>query len=637
LVHLIHTFLFPYFKEHLMKKGKTNRPRAYSPRFETLENRWQPGSLLTKGLDLAVLGAALDPNALEAADQAGASSLHDALNFDLGSFGPRHADAGGTIAVAPYQVTHQGTEATSSLTLGSKGSSDLGFLNQGLAAASAHAHPGSHQRGAGAVSASGTGGVQSAGQAQQGTQSGLTATPTPIQPSAAVTPQVVTPVSAQPANVQVVALPGQSNGSHPPITALSASFFAGTDANGNPLPGEATLYHVVQTPDDSTVYAVGWLTDPNTGNLDLTVAEMTSNLQTLIGAVVLPSPNGGNSKGFGIDLDSSGNVLVSGTAIDVNGNQGGLIASIGGDLTNPTLNWAFLFNGPATIMGIKDAPDLSLGANAVYFTGSLTDGAGTKNILIGETDEAGNIQFASVFPFADAFGDPLPSVGNAIGVDPNTGNIDVAGAIGDPTGVNGSDPAFFQAAPAGASLSAQLFADPGAFTGVQVDAAGNAYYAGYIFAPDVTGAAVNSVLVAKVNADGATLSPDYGGNAWLWTFTNGTNAVNSPVYDNKIDPAGDQLMELTTDDGMNSVGSHSQFFFELDSSGGNNGSAAVLDFGTGGVGGSNDDFGYGIATDGAGNIWTVGRTNSPDFTVNGFQTVYNGGPWDGWIASATTP
>ena len=52
------------------------------------------------------------------------------------------------------------------------------------------------------------------------------------------------------------------------------------------------------------------------------------------------------------------------------------------------------------------------------------------------------------------------------------------------------------------------------------------------------------------------------------------------------------------------------------------------------LGGSNDDSGFSLAEDGAGNIFVCGGTNSIDFPQagNGYGQVFNGGNSDGWIA-----
>jgi hypothetical protein len=49
------------------------------------------------------------------------------------------------------------------------------------------------------------------------------------------------------------------------------------------------------------------------------------------------------------------------------------------------------------------------------------------------------------------------------------------------------------------------------------------------------------------------------------------------------------------------------------------------------LGGSSDDYGYGIAVDGAGNVFVTGGTDSPGWVSGGFDTTYNGGE-DAFVA-----
>jgi subtilisin family serine protease len=50
------------------------------------------------------------------------------------------------------------------------------------------------------------------------------------------------------------------------------------------------------------------------------------------------------------------------------------------------------------------------------------------------------------------------------------------------------------------------------------------------------------------------------------------------------------------------------------------------------LGGSSEDVGYGIAIDGDGNAWVTGWTSSAGWTAGGFDTSYNGGPDDAFVA-----
>ena len=71
--------------------------------------------------------------------------------------------------------------------------------------------------------------------------------------------------------------------------------------------------------------------------------------------------------------------------------------------------------------------------------------------------------------------------------------------------------------------------------------------------------------------------------------------------------------------------------------------AFVLKLSPGGVmlwgtylGGAGDDIGSEIAVDALGNVWAAGETKSAGWVSGGYQTAFGGPPWDGWLARLTT-
>src|SRR5262249_24489395 len=149
----------------------------------------------------------------------------------------------------------------------------------------------------------------------------------------------------------------------------------------------------------------------------------------------------------------------------------------------------------------------------VYFTGEEQHGTPESQVVIGALDLAGNVLFFKAYSFSTG-----PSVGLAIGVDPNSGNINVGGVLA-------GYPSTFHASPDGSSLNAVYFTSPGSLNAVNVDAGGNAYYAGSYAANGV-----QNELVAKLAPDGQTVLYGY-----YYTWTDGTTNYNSPAYDAKID------------------------------------------------------------------------------------------------------
>jgi len=554
-----------------------------------------------------MLGSTLDQNL---GTTNGSSVQNQALNLSLGSFHTSQNN-GGTVTVAPYQVTHSSTGSSSSLTMTS-GSSDLGLqTNQAMAVANKHL--GTSQR-----ATQGTGTSQSTTinwhqqGGQQSAQSNVTLSSAPVQ---------ATPVSAAVPTAAVgthsidLKLTTQtiSNDHRPPYTGVWASYALNPAANGFDT---SALYKVVQVGGgaNATLYAVGEATDGSTGSQDIFLVATQAG-STSATVATLGSGNPGDAKGYSIALDSTGNnLIIGGTVTDSNGNTAGLVASVSTSLT--TLNWNFGFAGPSAVNGVTD-PN-----GTVVFTGAAVDANSQQDLLVGTTDDAtGTATSAFIYAFSQV------TNGHAVAVDGNTGNIDVAGTF---AGTGTDDPSLFQLPPDLSSASGAYFAGAGSMNGVQVDAAGNAYWDGSI----INNSGTVGNIVYKTNPD-LTPSADYSGSGWVWSFTIGGIPANAPAYDNKIDGAGDQLQELTVDDNSGTAGSHGQLFFDIGPTG-----QTFVEFGDGTINGALDDYGYGIAIDASNpiNTYTVGKTDSTNFNTNGFQnTLPSGDTFGGWIANSTSP
>ena len=182
--------------------------------------------------------------------------------------------------------------------------------------------------------------------------------------------------------------------------------------------------------------------------------------------------------------------------------------------------------------------------------------------------------------------------------------------------------------------------------GVAVDTHGNAYVTGGTSSPNFTNTAVNVTNLFNEltnNQSGLLLTT----NAFLTQITwNGTNASigYSAVfggfgqdigYGVAVDPAGEAFVVGTTS---------STNFPTLNTSGllastnSGNDDVFVTAFNTNGsallysiyFGGANNDFGYGLALDPAGDAYIAGQTFSANLaTVGAFQTNYTGGTANG--------
>ncbi|MFW9990809.1 MAG: SBBP repeat-containing protein [Candidatus Odinarchaeota archaeon] len=176
---------------------------------------------------------------------------------------------------------------------------------------------------------------------------------------------------------------------------------------------------------------------------------------------------------------------------------------------------------------------------------------------------------------------------------------------------------------------------------ITADSAGNLYVTGSFWSTDfpTTANAYNEtdgpssdVFVFKLTPDGTELlystyisgndrdfgyaiAVDYAGNAHVTGYTLSTDFPTTANAYNE------------SDDG---TGNFDAFILKL-SAGGNN-----LIYSTY-LGGSNSDFGRGIAMDGSGNVLTVGITSSTDFpaTTNAYDEANNGGSYDAFVCKLT--
>jgi hypothetical protein len=180
--------------------------------------------------------------------------------------------------------------------------------------------------------------------------------------------------------------------------------------------------------------------------------------------------------------------------------------------------------------------------------------------------------------------------------------------------------------------------------GIAVDRSGNAYVTGWTFSPDydVTPGAFQTtnanpgwadVFVTKLNATGTALfystyiggSDNDEGNA-IAVDGSGYAYVTGYTYstDYDVTPGALQTTKSTTNSYETDV-----FVTKLNATG------TALVYSTY-IGGSGDDYGYGIAVDRSGNAYVTGWTISPDYDVTqgAFQTT-NGSWWGGWDVFVT--
>lgn len=168
--------------------------------------------------------------------------------------------------------------------------------------------------------------------------------------------------------------------------------------------------------------------------------------------------------------------------------------------------------------------------------------------------------------------------------------------------------------------------------GIAVDAAGNAYVAGFTGSTDFpTRNARQSANAGRFNAFVAQLDPS--GRLVFSTYLGGSAgdyasavavAASGEIYVAGVATSPD----FPTANAVQSThrGAADAFVARLDSS------ATQIEFSTF-VGGAGDDGATGLAIDGSGDVYVTGVTSSRDFpTVRPFQASFGGGLFDGFVA-----
>jgi len=314
-----------------------------------------------------------------------------------------------------------------------------------------------------------------------------------------------------------------------------------------------------------------------------------------------------NDHGLGIAVDGAGNAYVIGST---NSAEDTFPVTVGPDLT---------YNGGGDAFVAKVRAD---GTGLVY--AGYIGGSGGEDGWSIAVDGAGNAYVVGTTSSTEA---TFPVIGGP-DLTYNGGNGDafVAKVRADGTGlvyagyIGGSGEDYGR--------------------GIAVDGSGDAYIIGDTYStegtfpvavgPDLTHNGGRDVFVAKVRADGTDLvyagyiggsDTDYGGgiavdgagNAYI-TGESWSNEASFPVT---VGP------DLTYNGGERDA-----FVAKVRA----DGTGLVY---AGYIGGSGDDYGWGIAVDGAGNAYITGGTGSPETTFPvdiGPDLTYNNGYWDAFVA-----
>lgn len=281
----------------------------------------------------------------------------------------------------------------------------------------------------------------------------------------------------------------------------------------------------------------------------------------------------GSNEGRGIAVDSSGNAYICGTA-----NVGGVVSIVLAKYnTSGTIQWQrrlYTGNGDA---GYAIATDSS---GNVYVCG-MDNTSGSGSFIIAKYDTSGTIQWQRKL----AGGSSDYEVANGIGVD-GSGNVYVVGY--GPDGTSGSN--VFLLAKYNSSGTLQWQRWHGATGtaigyGIAVDSSGNSYICGYSSASGYT-----SLEIAKYNTSGSIQSAR--------ALSDGVFLANDRAYGIALDGLGNVYVC-----GHAPVGSGGTQDFII----AKYNTSLTLQWQRK-LGGSTDDFAYGIAADGQGNVYVCGKT-----------------------------
>ncbi|MDR4508193.1 MAG: SBBP repeat-containing protein [Candidatus Brocadiaceae bacterium] len=419
--------------------------------------------------------------------------------------------------------------------------------------------------------------------------------------------------------------------------------------------GNAYVTGETVSPDFPTVNAMYENLDDS---LDAFVTKIDASGAFLLYSTYL----GGNDSdiGRGIAIDDAGNAYVTGrtkspdfptanaidgnydcygdafvTKIDASGAFLSYSTYLGGNSWDYGYGVAVDSAGNAYVTGYTDSPDFPA-VNAIYGSlNSYTDAFVTK------IDASG-----ASLSYSTYLGGKFSDWGRGISVD-SAGNAYVTGETVSPDfptinaiygSINGPETEAFvtKIDASGACLSYSTYLggngeDSG--RGIAVDSAGNAYVTGYTSSPDFpTANAIDGSLdgaldafVTKIDASGTSLSYS--------TYLGGNG--NESAAGIAVDSAGNAYVTGYTAssdfpmanavDGNHNGGYYDCFVTKIDASG------ARLSYSTY-LGGNGEDYGAGIAVDGAGNVYVTGDTDSPDFpAANAIYGTYNGGRRDAFV------
>ena len=586
---------------------RSQRPVSFRPRVEMLECRTQPGSVLTGGASLSLLGSTLDLNSLGLGSGQSRDTyavVHRHLKLEDALTGPASALQGGqTGTVSAAKITLTPAPATTPAN-GSAGASVPAAL-PAVSGTTGHAAVG--RSAVAPVHSAPVSAASVAAPVQGGTGAGQQVH------AVQATPQVAHPVahpagesqvtSGAGAHITTVHIDGRE-GHHPRAVLNWATYLsqAGASLSRDVLGADGNLY------------VVGTIPDAGNGGSDILVAQVApdgSSATITTVSIAGSTVNTGNA----IAVDTSGSDIITylGGTTEAAGQSTYLVARY--DFTAQAVNWTVRPNN-ATRGGSVNGLVLDGTGQNLFVTGwedGTFAGFPRQSILLVQFTDLANSTPTVVHGFIVMWtgfdNDPGTAVAYAV-----NSIVYVSENFYDRTDTT-SNPGVVAYDLTGALFVAAIFETDsngksiiGSMNDVIGNSVGQAYSVGTI--TDAT-TGNTDVLVATANfaagmASCVILSGDSNLTANGMSFT-GSSATMFPVV-------------VGTDDSNGSV-HMSVLHFTPDL-------LTITDRFE--IGGSNTDVATGVATDSSNNAYVVGTTNSGDFPVTD-NSSYGGDPSDGVI------
>lgn len=434
-------------------------------------------------------------------------------------------------------------------------------------------------------------------------------------------------------------------------------------ANSIALDGSGNLYTIgifTGTVDFDPGMGTSNLT--SIGNSDIFISKLDS-----AGNFIWAKSIGGPSGDFGssIALDRSGNVYATGNFIDTVDFDPGvgitnLISSGGRDIFISKLNsagnfiWAKSMGGSSDDFGNSIVVD---GTGNVHISGSFSDtvdfnpgvgitnltSSGGRDIFISRLDSAGN------FIWAKSMGGPSDDFSSSIALD-GSGNIHTSGNFSDTVDFDPGTGTAYLTSSGGQDIFISKLDAAGNFiwaksmggnaidisSSIAVDGSGNVHSTGFFsgivdFDPgagttNLTSNGIWDIFISKLDAAGNfSWAKNMGGNTVDIgddiTVDSSGNVYTTGVFSGIVD-----FDPGAATNNLSSAGFDDIFISKLDAAGNFIWAKSI--------GGPADDFGYSIAVDGSGNVFTAGRfTGTADFDPGaGTRNLISAGNWDIFIS-----